>query len=136
MAPLASLFMHNCPPTHATYSSTLTYVHVPLPNIHWHTDAHSYTLPTYAHTCSVSSSYQDLMPQFLRAIRILCALHKHFVAAYKTMPPESIISGSVPSSPSIHGNSPRAASVKRAGSFGSLLDSPVQRSADRTRSRR
>ncbi|XP_064396022.1 E3 ubiquitin-protein ligase HACE1-like [Halichondria panicea] len=80
---------------------------------------------------SISSSYQDLMPQFLRAIRMLCTLHKHFVAAYKTMPSDSIITGSMPNSPGIHGDGPTAATVRRAGSFGSLLDNPPLRPSDR-----
>ena len=85
---------------------------------------------------SVSSSYQDLMPQFLRAIRMLCTLHKHFVAAYKMMPSDSIINPSVPSSPGVYSynsDGPTAATVRRAGSFGSLLDSPSPKPAEKSK---
>ena len=88
---------------------------------------------THAHTLSVSSSYQDLMPQFLRAIRMLCTLHKYYVAAYKSLPPDTIISTSVPNSPAGTGEGPTGATVRRAGSFGSLLDSPSPRPADKGR---
>ena len=71
------------------------------------------------------------MPQFLRAIRMLCTLHKYYVAAYKSLPPDTIISTSVPSSPAATGEGPAGATVRRAGSFGSLLDSPSPRPADK-----
>ena len=83
------------------------------------------------HTYSVSSSYQDLMPQFLRAIRMLCSLYKHYVEALKTethTTHQSPTTLSTPSSPSPHfaagSHSPSGASVRRTGSFGSILDSP------------
>jgi len=82
-----------------------------------------YSSNTYETVYSVSSSYQDLMPQFLRAIRMLCTLYKYYIAAYKTLPPNTIISTSVPSSPGSEGPGDRAV-VKRTNSFGSLLDSP------------
>lgn len=87
---------------------------------------------SHTHThYSVSSSYQDLMPQFLRAIRMLCSLYKHYVEALKTETQttrQSPTTLSTPSSPSPHfaagSHSPSVASVRRAGSFGSILDSP------------
>ena len=72
---------------------------------------------------SSSSSYSDLMPQFLRAVRALCRLYPHYrqalqrseiVGASNTTP------HSVPTSPAIVSNS--APNVHRAGSFGSLLE--------------
>ena len=65
------------------------------------------------------------MPQFLRAIRILCPLYKVFM---ETSPPHtpmhflSSLPGS-PAFPSDGGN--RAANVRRTGSFGSILDTPL-----------
>ena len=71
------------------------------------------------------------MPQFLRAIRMLCSLYKHYVEALKTETQttrQSPTTLSTPSSPSPHfaagSHSPSGASVRRAGSFGSILDSP------------
>ena len=70
------------------------------------------------------------MPQFLRAIRMLCALYKHYIEVLKidTQTRQSPTTLSTPSSPSPHfagaSLSPSGASVRRTGSFGSILDSP------------
>ena len=57
---------------------------------------------------------------------MLCALHKYYVDASKNLQPP-LVSSSVPTSPAIPGDNlhPRSANVRRAGSFGSLLDSPM-----------
>ena len=67
------------------------------------------------------------MPQFLRAIRMLCALYKHYVEALKTETHQSPTVLSTPTSPTPNLSpsfSQSGASVRRTGSFGSILDSP------------
>ena len=78
---------------------------------------------------SVSSDYQDLMPQFLRAVRILCTLHKYYLDAVGAEPSSSPIINSVPSSPfSTNSNLQELTSdVRRVGSYGLLLDNPRSR---------
>ena len=81
---------------------------------------------------SVSSDYQDLMPQFLRAVRILCTLHKYYLDAVGAEPSSSPIINSVPSSPlstSIPNSNLQelTSDVRRVGSYGSLLDNPRNR---------
>ena len=80
-------------------------------------------------TLSSSSNYSDLMPQFLRAVRVLC----HLYPLYRKGLQRSEITGvtpaphSVPTSPAITSSSDfldhSALSIQRAGSFGSLLES-------------
>ena len=88
---------------------------------------------------SVSSSYNDLMPQFLRAIRMLCSLHSSFAeansaslsvfAAATSHGRHNNVPSSLPASPGLGGADERArttpTNVRRTGSFGSILDSPV-----------
>ena len=88
---------------------------------------------------SVSSSYKDLMPQFLRAIRMLCALHSSLLDTNNTLTrsQKSSVPSSLPGSPASLGASPEigshvTANVRRAGSFGSILDSPVARTERRS----
>lgn len=77
---------------------------------------------------SSNSSYSDLMPQFLRAVRALCNLYPIFKRAFQR---GEIIGGdsvprSVPASPATTDSvDPFQSSpnVRRAGSFGSLIDS-------------
>ena len=72
---------------------------------------------------SSSSSYSDLMPQFLRAVRALCRLYPHYRQALQRSEiarASNITPHSVPTSPAIVSNS--APNVHRAGSFGSLLE--------------
>ena len=81
---------------------------------------------------SVSSNYLDLMPQFLRSVRLLCALHKYYLDAVRAESSSSPVISSVPVSPlstSVPNNSLQqpVSTVRRAGSFGSLLDSPRNR---------
>lgn len=85
---------------------------------------------------SVSSSYKELMPQFLRAIRMLCALYKHYVEATKKFPQQVLASASMPTSPALLTDSlhPGSANVRRAESFGSILDSPDVRHTRRQKS--
>ena len=76
--------------------------------------------------CSSSSSYSDLMPRFLRAIRALCCLYPHYQQALQ----QSEIAGasasvphSVPTSPAtLSSSDPLQQAVQRASSFGTLLD--------------
>ena len=79
----------------------------------------------HSHTRSVSSDYQDLKPQVLRALRILCTLHKHYPTA---APPIELaplaIPSSTPTSPSNKSSNPFLdANVRCAESTGSLIDS-------------
>lgn len=57
---------------------------------------------------STSSSYQDMMPQFLRCIQVLCHVYPHYQQAF--LPPflKTATTG--------------ASGVKRTDSFGSLTD--------------
>ena len=68
------------------------------------------------------------MPQFLRAVRMLCVLYKHYVSASRAANGSASVVTSVPASPlsacEPESRPSRGASVRRAGSFGSLLDSP------------
>ena len=77
------------------------------------------------HICfllSSSSSYSDLMPQFLRAVRALCNLYYLYQQALQRSEITLVNPGarSVPTSPAI--TSMPGSNVQRAGSFGSLLD--------------
>ena len=72
------------------------------------------------------------MPQFLRSVRILCALHKYYLDAVRVESSSSPVINSVPVSPlstSVPNSSLQhpVSTVRRAGSFGSLLDSPRNR---------
>ena len=80
------------------------------------------------HICfllSSSSSYSDLMPQFLRAVRALCNLYYLYQQALQRSEITLVNPGarSVPTSPAIASSSDLpGVNVQRAGSFGSLLD--------------
>ena len=65
------------------------------------------------------------MPSFLRGIRALCTLYSYYTNTARTELSHSLLSHSVPTSPSGRDNtlSP-VPNVRRTGSFGSLLDSP------------
>ena len=71
------------------------------------------------------------MPQFLRAVHILCALYKYYLDAVGVESSSPIIN-SVPSSP-LSTSVPNSnlqepnSDVRRVGSYGSLLDSPRSR---------
>ena len=72
------------------------------------------------------------MPQFLRAVRILCTLYKYYLDAVGVESSSSPIINSVPSSPlstSVPNSNlqERNSDVRRVGSYGSLLDSPRSR---------
>ena len=72
------------------------------------------------------------MPQFLRSVRILCALHKYYLDAVRVESSSSPVINPVPVSPlstSVPNSSLQhpVSTVRRAGSFGSLLDSPRNR---------
>ena len=81
-------------------------------------------------TCSSSSSYIDLMPQFLRAVRALCNIYPFYKRALQRgeITGVSSFAHSVPASPAITSSSnfrdpfQSSPNVRRAGSFGSLLD--------------
>ena len=72
------------------------------------------------------------MPQFLRAVRILCTLYKYYLDTVGAEPSSSPIINSVPSSPlstSIPNSNLQelTSDVRRVGSYGSLLDNPRSR---------
>ena len=74
---------------------------------------------------SLSSSYSDLMPQFLRAVRALCNLYYLYQQALQRSEITLVNPGarSVPTSPAVASSSDLpGVNVQRAGSFGSLLD--------------
>ena len=92
--------------------------------------------PPHPFPCSMSSTYKDLMPQFLRSVRILCVLYKSFMAVRGSDVPVACRVGtqsvSSPSqTPSF--SSPQHSvswhqapgSVRRTGSFNSILDNPL-----------
>ena len=56
---------------------------------------------------SVSSNYQVLMPQFLRAVRVLCALHKYYMGGVAMDALQYPLSSSVPASPSATASGPQ-----------------------------
>ena len=68
------------------------------------------------HFCSISSSYHDLMPQFLRCIKILCTLYPF----YRQAQPRTITTTStLPAGP--------VSPNRRADSIGTHLDRPSPR---------
>lgn len=79
---------------------------------------------------SSSSSYSDLMPQFLRAVRALCSLYPYHKQALQRgeITGADPVTRSVPASPAITSHSDflnpfqSGPNVHRAGSFGSLID--------------
>ena len=84
---------------------------------------------------SSSSSYSDLMPQFLRAIRALCNLYSLFRQTVQRSEVAWVTHGphSLPTSPAITSTSDLpGVSVHRAGSFGSLLDGSPRTTHPRT----
>lgn len=77
---------------------------------------------------SSNSSYSDLMPQFLRAVRALCKLYPIFKQALQRgeIIGTDSVAHSVPASPAttdLVDPFQSGSNVRRAGSFGSLIDS-------------
>ena len=50
----------------------------------------SYHLSLFLVSLSVTSSYSDLMPQFLRYIKVLCALYPYYCTAVAQAPPSPL----------------------------------------------